>query len=350
MRNLKIKNKVILMIVLVAMLTNAFGFLLTYLKDINNEREELLYNSTMNARLVGEYCVSGLLFNRMDAADDALTKLESIPSILSAYVISSDGNLFASYPKNISDSLYRLIINSNKQNIFFDDYVLIQQPIVYDKQNYGTIVICVSTKIIEENLNKFALRLIVGMTIILIFTYFLAFWLQNIISKPITNLTGAIKKVYQQNNYSIRVQKEGNDEISNLYDEINYMLDQIDIRSKERDKAESALRESEEKFRTVADTINSAIFILRNDEFIFINKGFSRITGYTFEEIRKMKIENLIVPEMHSLFTDAIKVIKNHNYIMPDLEVKIKTKSNSEKWMDFSFNEILIEKKSYLAV
>ncbi len=129
----------------------------------------------------------------------------------------------------------------------------------------------------------------IGMTIILALSYFLALWLQSLISRPILNLADAAKSVYQQKDYSVRVTKEGNDEIGTLYDEFNFMLEQIDIRSRERDKAESALRESEEKFRTVADTINAAIFILRNEEFIYINRGFTRIIGYTFDEIRSIE-------------------------------------------------------------
>jgi PAS domain S-box-containing protein len=123
------------------------------------------------------------------------------------------------------------------------------------------------------------------------------------------------------------------------------MLGQIDIRSKERNTAENALRESEEKFRTMADTINAAIFILRNDEFIYINKGFTRITGYSFNEIQKLKLDNLVVPEMQSVLNNIKVSFKDRNFKVPDVEVKIKTKTNNEKWLGFSFNEILIDSK-----
>jgi len=349
-KNLTIKNKLIFIMLVVTVIAAAMGFFLTYVKAADDEKESLINNMEMSARLIGEYCASGLVFNRKDAADDALSKVESMPLIIGVYVFDSGGKLFAFHTKEKEDSLYKSIISSNRNNLFVEDNLLLQRPIVYNSQKFGSIVLRASTQIVEENLQKLFVRIVIVMIFIVFITYFLALWLQNLISKPILDLAETIKKVYQQNNYSIRVQKEGNDEISNLYDEFNYMLEQIDIRSKERDKAESALRESEEKFRTVADTINSAIFILRNDEFIYINKGFSRITGFSFNEIRKMKIENLIVPEMHPLLNDVMQVIKNRNYLIPDMEVKIKTKSNSERWMDFSFNEILIETQSCVII
>ncbi len=349
-KNLTIKNKLIFIMLAVTVIAAAMGFFLTYLKATDDEKEDLVSNMEMNARLIGEYCVSGLVFNRKDAVDDALEKVESFPLIQGVYVFDSNGKLFTSYFKGKEDSLYKLIIGGKQNNLFIIDNLLLKRSIVYNNQKFGSIILYVSTKTIKENLEKLFVRIIIVMIFIVFFTYFLAFWLQNLISKPILDLANAVKKVYQQNDYSIRVVKEGNDEISNLYDEFNYMLEQIDISSKERDTAENALRESEEKFRTVADTINAAIFILRNDEFIYINKGFTRITGYSFNEVQKMKLENIVVPEMHSLLLSGVNAIKDHNLKVPDLEVKIKTKNNSEKWLGFSFNEILIDSKASVII
>ncbi|RJP61167.1 MAG: PAS domain S-box protein [Ignavibacteriales bacterium] len=349
-KNLTIKNKLILIMLVVTVIAAAMGFFITYLKATDDEKEDLISNMEMNAKLIGEYCASGLVFNRKDAVDDALGKVESFPLIQGVYVFDSNGKLFASYKKGKEDSLYKIIIGSKKAGVFVKDNLLLHRSIDYNNKKFGSIILCVSTKTIKANLEKLFVRIIIVMIFIVFLSYFLALWLQNLISKPILDLAGAVKKVYQQNDYSIRVLKEGNDEISNLYDEFNFMLGQIDIRSKERDTAENALRESEEKFRTVADTINAAIFILRNDEFIYINKGFIRITGYSFDEIQKMKLENLVVPEMLTLLNRILNAIKDRNFKVPDVEVKIRTKNNSERWLGFSFNEILIDSKACVII
>lgn len=349
-QNITIKNKLIFMMLLVTVIASASGFFLTYVKAVDDEKENLISNMEMNTRLIGEYCSSGLLFNRKDAVDDALEKVESVPLILSVFVFDSNGKLFTSYTKGRQDSAFKVIISSEQDEIFAGEELLLKRPIIYKNQEFGKIVLCASTKTIDENLQKLLLRSLIGFCIIVLLSYFIAQWLQKLISKPIINLADAMKNVYQQNNYAIRVQNKGDDEISNLYDEFNSMLEQLGLRSKERDLAEKAVRESEEKFRTVADTINAAIFILRNDEFIYVNKGFRRITGFSFNEIKEMHVEDLVVSEMHTQLHDALNKIKFHKYIVPDLEVKIKTKINTERWLTFSFNEILVESKSCIII
>jgi len=52
----------------------------------------------------------------------------------------------------------------------------------------------------------------------------------------------------------------------------------------ERKLVEEALRESEEKFRSVIEQSNDAIYILFNDKFDLINRRFTELTGITVED------------------------------------------------------------------
>ncbi len=71
----------------------------------------------------------------------------------------------------------------------------------------------------------------------------------------------------------------------------------------ERRNAEQALSESEEKFRVLADTSLAAIFLVKNNRFIYANPTASAITGYTNEEILDMNFWEPIHPE----FREGIK-------------------------------------------
>ncbi len=53
----------------------------------------------------------------------------------------------------------------------------------------------------------------------------------------------------------------------------------------ERKQAEEALRESEERYRTLAESSLTGIFIHRDGRYVFVNKQFARMHGYRPEEL-----------------------------------------------------------------
>ena len=65
----------------------------------------------------------------------------------------------------------------------------------------------------------------------------------------------------------------------------------------DRRAAEDALRQSEEKYRTVVEHTHDGIFVSKGDRFIFVNGRMTEITGYPKEELYTMNPLDLPVPE-----------------------------------------------------
>jgi len=59
---------------------------------------------------------------------------------------------------------------------------------------------------------------------------------------------------------------------------------------RERRREHQALLESENKFRALAETAQSAIFIYRGDHFVFFNEATQLITGYSAHELRTITL------------------------------------------------------------
>jgi PAS domain S-box-containing protein len=65
----------------------------------------------------------------------------------------------------------------------------------------------------------------------------------------------------------------------------------------ERVKMEMTLRERENNFRALADNSNDGIRIAsRKGEYVYVNKRYSEITGYSMAELKKMTISDLAAP------------------------------------------------------
>jgi|GEM_PF-5844633 len=70
-------------------------------------------------------------------------------------------------------------------------------------------------------------------------------------------------------------------------------------------RMEDALRESEERYRSIVDCSHAGVLILnKNFDVIFANRQICKISGYTEKEIVKKDFINKFAPELHAIIAD----------------------------------------------
>ncbi|MCP4149280.1 MAG: PAS domain S-box protein, partial [bacterium] len=144
--------------------------------------------------------------------------------------------------------------------------------------------------------------------VLVILSYFIATKLQNIISDPILKLASVSRKISEQKDYKLRVQKKGNDEIGILYDEFNNMLEQILLSKIQRDKADIELRNSERKYRILYESmIDAFASIDENGKVLEFNPSFQKMIGYSNEEIANMTIFEITPEKWHEKESNIIE-------------------------------------------
>jgi len=111
----------------------------------------------------------------------------------------------------------------------------------------------------------------------------------------------------------------------------------------ERKKSEEALKESEEKFRVLADSSPAAIGVYRGNRIIYANPASKSILGYPKEELLKMDWFEITHPDYKKIAKDAIKARMAGSKEKAYNELKILTKEGEEKWLDVSSNIIQYE-------
>ena len=131
----------------------------------------------------------------------------------------------------------------------------------------------------------------------------------------------------------------------------------------ERKQAEETLRESEEKFRVLAETSSAAIIVFQDKWPVSVNKATETITGYTKDELFKMHYWEIIHPEFREFVrerslakdSEASRCLRdmrqrssqraeknNGSSLMPGVSY---TRESRPEWRRFSISQIVSKRR-----
>jgi PAS domain S-box-containing protein len=104
----------------------------------------------------------------------------------------------------------------------------------------------------------------------------------------------------------------------------------------ERVKLQEEIKERQEHFEKLADSTTTAIFVYQGEYFVYANKATERITGYTKDELLKIKFYELVHPDFRELVKERGLKRQKGESVPTNYEFKIITKDGKEKWIDFT--------------
>ena len=82
------------------------------------------------------------------------------------------------------------------------------------------------------------------------------------------------------------------------YEELERRVQALEGAESARKRVEKELRESEEKFRNIAEISLAGVYIIQDGIFIYVNKRFAEILGYSVEEcLNNMHFRQTVHPE-----------------------------------------------------
>ncbi|MBU0475624.1 MAG: PAS domain S-box protein [Bacteroidetes bacterium] len=283
--NISIKNKIIIIVLLATTITIGISFTINTIDGIAKFKEDMVNNTLANAELIGEYSVAPLSFRDTIVAKDVINKVGTISSIITCCIYDENNKLFISYQKVRDDEL-PLSISTKAIHIFEEEYLKIFHPIEYKGVKYGTVYIKASTDMLTDKINRQIILTITLFLGTLVLSYFIALKLQTTISKPLINLAHTTNKITAEANYSLHVQKQGADELGLLYDSFNEMLIQLNKRDAARNKAEELLKENEEYYRTLFETmVQGVVYQNAKGNITSANRAAERILGLTLDQM-----------------------------------------------------------------
>jgi signal transduction histidine kinase len=245
-----LKYQLIVLTITVTIIALLIDFTLDLFVDIRNFKKELISDSNALAQLMGEYCVVPLAsYEETHGLDITLSKFQDFPMIISSVVFDNSGKILGNYLKFQEELFIPKIPATGDSTYFEDNYLHLYQSLHFQGKRYGTIYLRVSDERFREQINS---RILIhGLILfgVIIASYLLSLILQGKFLKPIFDLVTLIKQVIEKSDYSIRSPIKRDDEFGVLIRGFNKMLEQIQLRDKQRDKVALELNEKIQQLR-----------------------------------------------------------------------------------------------------
>ncbi len=112
-------------------------------------------------------------------------------------------------------------------------------------------------------------------------------------------------------------------------------------------EAEKAIIENEQRFRTIVDNVKEALYVHGLDgKFIDCNQEHLNLTGYTIEELEKLKPWDLLPKNDELKYESRLHILKQNKHLI--FESKIKTKNGQSVPVEISVNLINYKGKKAL--
>lgn len=104
----------------------------------------------------------------------------------------------------------------------------------------------------------------------------------------------------------------------------------------ERKQAEISLLESENRYRLLIESANEGVLVAQGNNLKFVNAKVMELLGYTEKELLTIPFIELIHPDHRELMITNYKKRLNGYGVENRYQIKLLTKDNSTKWIEFS--------------
>ena len=238
------------------------------------------------AKIIEPNCAAAIDFQANSEAKQTLSALRLEPHIVHACIVQNNGEVFASYNRDgrIEDAL--VMPNADGFSIRKDGVTLLH-PIISDNKRMGTLLLKSDLDGLRSRLKAYAFTATIVLLISSLLSLIISARFQRFISNPILDLVDTARKISKNNDYSLKARKFGRDELGQFTDVFNNMLKQIQDR-------QAALKDSEEKFRTLYKSSGDAVMLIEGNKIIDCNESTLRIFGYdTLEELLNKNLNDL---------------------------------------------------------
>jgi signal transduction histidine kinase len=235
----------IIMVVSAAALVLACSAFIAY--DQLRARDAIVRSLSAEAQIVGANSAAALTFNDPKAAGNTLAALRGFPGVISAGILTADGQTFAQYRRGGGTEVLDLPPLGTSQDetySFHEGDILLVRRIELQGKPIGSVYIRNDLEDLHTRLQHYALIASLVLLVSLVTALLLSAALRRSLATPIVKLAETAGLVSRDKNYGVRAESvSGFNEIDVLVQAFNDMLEQIQQRDAELLKAQGELEQ-----------------------------------------------------------------------------------------------------------
>jgi two-component system, sensor histidine kinase len=299
---------VVMATTLVALLLASIA-LVTY--DLLTYKRTWVADLSTQADILGLASAPALSFQDPKTAEENLALLSVRPNVTAAAIYTTEGQLFASYRRDSSDTtpfpsrpgLQGYDVGPREISLF--------RPIVTPDEQLGWVYLRAQYDLAGRLLSYLAIVLVVMLASLTV-AALMSVFLQASVIRPILAITEVMHEVKDRRNYAARVPKTTEDETGYLVDTFNDMLGEVGQRTEDleranrrleqevavRQSAEHALieadRRKDEFLATLAHELRNPLAPLRNALHILKVAGPGSKEGHLARDIMDRQLRQLV--------------------------------------------------------
>ncbi len=263
-----IKQKLSFMTMLTSSIAIALGCLIFVMTEIYFNGQAMIKHHAVLAESIGLNIRSAILFQDNNYISKALSVFSINPDVDAAYVYNRNNKLLSKYMIaqnhrdfiNLSpdDLQFERSPGEKSSIVFQNNHLLIKHNIRFDNEVIGKIILQISLSRFYQHIFWVILVALIVFLLINLLTYLIWQYLQKSITEPIDNVIDVSTRVSTEEDYSLRVNVEGNDELARLGSCFNEMLAQIQLRDIELNEYREHLEALVEERTRQADAASRA--------------------------------------------------------------------------------------------
>ena len=277
------------------------------------------------AAVIGSDSSAAVMFQDQESAHEILSGLAYKNQITTASLYRAEGTVLATFNR-IENRGYHPPVVQPEGHRFTARHLSLFQSVRNEGEVIGTIYL-------ESDLSDLYSRVLEDMVVLLFVLFlsllaasFISSRYQDVVVGPIRHLAWTAKMVSVDQNYAIRAKKESNDEIGHLVDGFNQMLEQIEHRDADLQKARGELEirvdeRTEELRKEVAVRAEAERHLAERTTYLnalieniplglvaldmgrkvsFCNAAFERMFGYTSDDLIGRDLSPLICRDLEA--------------------------------------------------
>ncbi len=315
-------------LVIISLITTGLTLLLSNLAYMSLEyylsRQDTQNKLSVLGEVIANRATTALTFNDFDLLKTNLDTLKADSNVVRGCIYDEYQKLAAQYTSNSDINSCPTILAQLQaaKNNNFSQYFIIR----LDQQHIGTLYIENSRDDLLQRFNQFLVFSLLILAVAVVLAVFLANQLQDVVVRPMRELSNTLQSIMSNKDYSIRAAKENNDELGDLVDLFNGLLGTIE-------EENSSLKTSEERFRKLTALSPVGIFqVDTNQKLQYVNQRWRDIHGLLKDDPNLQEWFELVHP------ADLILVQQAWNRLVCDqesiaLELRLATREGGHTWI-----------------